>query len=508
MTVLDFFALVRRGWRTLLIGIVVGVLAGVGYFFLTPKVYEARATGFISSSSKDPLVSGSDEATARASSYVALITSGTVREAIAEELGEGRGSLQGGLSARVVPGSTLIEVTAQAGDPDTALKLASGALDGLTTVIDQIESKGGQASKITVVPLDDAVRPSEPVAPSLRSSLIFGALGGLIAALVILLLRRVLDVKVRTHTDMSELMGTGVLGRVPKLGKKGTALEDSRVASIASESFRQIRTGLRFSSVDTEVRAVMITSANQGEGKSTVAASLAQVFAASGERTIIVDADMRRPKVARNFKIDGSVGLSGVLSGQVSAANAVQATNDPNLYVLPAGAVPPNPSEMLGSVALKNLLADLGREFFVIIDAPPVLPVTDASIISTMVDGVVFVTATGATRKAAAAAARAQLEQVRARVLGVVLNFVSLKDEAGYGYGYGYYRQNRSYYLTPEKPKKSKSKSKKSAPPAASALPTARPVDSPMPSAQGSEALRPVERTTPEGPALRRRSRV
>ncbi|GAA2899566.1 polysaccharide biosynthesis tyrosine autokinase [Microbacterium esteraromaticum] len=504
MTVLEFFTLIRRGWRVLLIGAMAGILVGVGYFFLTPKVYEARATGFIASSSEDSLVSGSDEATARASSYVALITSGTVREAIAEELGEEPGSLQGALSARVVPGSTLIEVTAQASSPGTALKLASGALDGLTTVIDQIESKGGQASKITVVPLDDAAEPSAPVAPNLRFSVILGGVGGLVAGLIVLLLRRVLDVKVRTHTDMSELMGTGVLGRVPKLGKKGTAPADSRVANIAKESFRQIRTGLRFSSVDAEVRTVMITSANQGEGKSTVAASLAEVFAAAGQRTIIVDADMRRPKVARNFKVDGSVGLSGVLSGQVSVATAVQATSDPNLFVLPAGAVPPNPSEMLGSAALKNLLAELSRDFFVIIDAPPVLPVTDASIISTMVDGVVYVSATGTTRKAAVGAARTQLEQVGARVLGVVLNFVSLKDEGGYGYGYGYYRQNSSYYLTPEKPKKGKKKT--SSEQAAARAP--QPVAPIVPATQEPEAMRPVQVAESEAPPLRRRSRA
>lgn len=462
MTVLDFYMLVRRGWRALIIGMVIGALAGVAYFFVTPKIYEARATGFISASSGDSLVSGSDEATARASSYVALITSGTVREAIAKELGEAPGALQGALTARVVPGSTLIEVTAQSSSPDTAVKLASGALDGLTSVIDEIESKGGQGSKITVVALDDAVKPSTPVAPNLRNSLLIGTLGGLIAGFIFLLLRRLLDVKVRTHTDMGELMGTGVLGRVPKLGKNGVAPAGSHLSNVAKESFRQIRTGLRFSSIDTEVRAVMITSANQGEGKSMVAASLARVIAASGQRTIIIDADMRRPKVARNFKIEGSVGLSGVLSGQVAAGAAVQATDDPNLFILPAGAIPPNPSEMLGSIALKNLLVELRRDFFVIVDAPPVLPVTDASIVSTVVDGVVYVTATGATRKAAVAAARAQLEQVNARVLGVVLNFVSLKDDGGgYGYGYGYYRQNRSYYLSPEKPTKRPGRSKK-----------------------------------------------
>ncbi|WDH79444.1 polysaccharide biosynthesis tyrosine autokinase [Microbacterium esteraromaticum] len=445
MTVLDFATLMRRGWLMLVAGVLVGVLGGVAYFMLTPKVYTASATGFIASSG-DALVSGADEASARAASYVSLISSGTVRDAIASELGEEPGSLQGNLSARVVPGSTLIEVTAQSQSPEQAVKLASGALDGLVAVIDEIESQGGQTARITVVPLDDAVQPSTPSTPQLRPALLVGALAGLVGGVVVLLVRRVLDVRVRVHTDMTDLMGTGVLGRVPKFSAKGRSKNGAQASTIAQEAYRQIRTGLRFSSVDTEVRVVVVTSANQGEGKSSTAASLAKVTAESGQRTIIIDADLRRPKVARNFGIDGSVGLSGVLSGQVDAAAAIRAMKEPNLFVLPAGAIPPNPSEMLGSAALRTLLAELRREFFVIIDAPPVLPVTDASVVSTMADGVVFVVHTGSTRKAAAAAARQQLEQVGARLLGVVLNFVSLKEE-GYGYGYGQYRQNRSYYL-------------------------------------------------------------
>ena len=155
--------------------------------------------------------------------------------------------------------------------------------------------------------------------------------------------------------------------------------------------------------------------------------------------------------MARNFGVDGTVGLSGVLSGQVPAASALQATDDPNLFVMPAGAIPPNPSEMLGSVALDSLLKEFRRDYFIILDAPPVLPVADATIVSTMVDGVVFVVAVGQTRKTEASAARKQLDQVKARTLGVVMNMVSLKDDGGYGYGY--YRQNRSYYVTPKKQK-------------------------------------------------------
>jgi len=506
MTIIDFVILSRRGWRVLIAALLIGLAAGAAYTFVTPKTYTASANGFISTAGA-AVIAGSDEAVQAAAAYLPLINSTQVRAEIAAAEKMDPTQLNGALTARLVEsGSTMIEVTASADDPEAAARLANGALEALAKVVADVEEAGGSKTRaLAVIPMGNASVPSSPSSPSIKLSVVVGAAVGIAGGYAFLLLRRALDVRVRTHTDMSELMGTGVLGRVPKLGKKGTALADSRVANIANESFRQIRTGLRFSNVDTEVRTVMITSANQGEGKSTVAASLAEVFAAAGQRTIIVDADMRRPKVARNFKVDGSVGLSGVLSGQVSVTNAVQATGDLNLFVLPAGAVPPNPSEMLGSVALKNLLAELSRDFFVIIDAPPVLPVTDASIISTMVDGVVYVTATGATRKAAVVAARAQLEQVGARVLGVVLNFVSLKDEGGYGYGYGYYRQNRSYYLTPEKPKEMKKKRMSREQPVG---PIRR---SPAATASGASepaAMGSVPASKSEAAPLRRRSRA
>ncbi len=466
MTVLDFITLTRRGWKVLVLAVLVGLLVGAAYGFLAPKVYEARATGFISASGSS-VVAGSDEAVARAGAYVPLINSGPVRKAIAEEAGVEQSALSGGLSARVVPGSTLIEVTASASTPKAALELANGALHGLVSVVDEIESQADNSdgTNISIVPLDNAVPPSAPSSPNVKLAIGLGGLGGLVAGDAFLLLRRALDVRVRMHTDMNALAGSGVLGRVPKLGRGGSAEGTTKTDAIAAEAFRQIRTGLRFSSVDGEVRVIMITSASQSEGKSMIAASLARVMAESGQRTLIIDGDLRRPKVARNFEIDGSVGLSEVLSGQVPVQSAIQPTKDANLFVLASGGVPPNPSEMLGSTAMQRLLSELRRDFFVIVDAPPVLPVTDASVVGAIVDGVAFVAAVGKTRLAEVAAASQQLGQVHARVLGVILNMVPLSGpESGYGYGYGYYRQNQSYYVQAAKTAKSKKAKKDAAP--------------------------------------------
>ncbi|MBO0981008.1 polysaccharide biosynthesis tyrosine autokinase [Microbacterium sp. SD291] len=489
MTVLDFITLTRRGWKVLVIAVLAGLLIGAAYGFLAPKVYVASATGFISASGSS-VVAGSDEAVARAGAYVPLINSGPVHKAIAEETGLEQSALAGGLSARVVPGSTLIEVTASSSSPEAALNLANGALHGLVAVIDDIEAQAQNpdGTNISIVPLDNAVAPSEPSSPNLKLALALGALGGLVAGYAFLLLRRALDVRVRMHTDINALIGSGVLGRVPKLGRGGSAEGTSKNDAIAAEAFRQIRTGLRFSSVDGEVRVIMVTSANQSEGKSMVAASLARVMAEAGQRTIIIDGDLRRPKVARNFELDGSVGLSEVLSGQVPIQSAIQPTKDANLFVIASGGVPPNPSEMLGSTAMQRLLTELRRDFFVIVDAPPVLPVTDASVVGAIVDGVAFVVAVGKTRTAEAAGARQQLDQVQARILGVILNMVPLSGpESGYGYGYGYYRRNDSYYVQAAKTNKAKKAKKESAPHGRAG--------SPQP---GPAPVTPVERQSPQ----------
>lgn len=495
MTVLDFITLTRRGWKLLVLAVLAGLLIGAAYGFLAPKVYVASATGFISASGSS-VVAGSDEAVARAGAYVPLINSGPVRKAIAEEAGVDVSSLSGGLSARVVPGSTLIEITASSSSPTAALELANGALHGLVSVIDDIESQAqnSEGTSISIVPLDNAVPPSEPSSPNVKLAIALGGVGGLVAGYAFLLLRRALDVRVRMHTDMNALAGTGVLGRVPKLGRGGSAEGTSKTDVIAAEAFRQIRTGLRFSSVDGEVRVIMITSASQSEGKSMIAASLARVLADAGQRTIIIDGDLRRPKVARNFELDGSVGLSEVLSGQVPMQSAIQPTADPNLFVLASGGVPPNPSEMLGSTAMQRLLAELRKDFFVILDAPPVLPVTDASVISAIVDGVAFVAAVGKTRTAEVAAARQLLEQVHARMLGVILNMAPLSGpESGYGYGYGYYRRNDSYYVQAAKTSKAQKLKKESTPKGR--------VGSPQPAPTITPAERPaVNREEPRSP--------
>jgi len=462
VTVLDLFTILRRGWLYLAAGLLLGALAGFGYAQTLAPVYTSQATGFIAATGT-AVIAGSDEAVARAGAYMPLINTSQVRDEIAKEAGVSAAELHGSLSARVVPGSTLVEVTADAADPKSALKLANGALHALAKVVAHIEQVAQSAAPvdpsvppepksatnaapggIAIVPMDEAVAPTRPSAPNKPLIAGIGGGAGLVLGLIALLLRRAMDVRVRAHTDVAALVGAGVLGRVPRMRKSGQGRNAALARAVAHEAYRQIRTGLRFASVDQEVRVVMVTSANLGEGKSETTRALARVLAESGQRTLVIDGDLRRPTIAKGFEIDEAIGLSEVLSGQVPIGSAIRRTEEANLFVLPAGGIPPNPSEMLGSAAFQQLLTRLRQDFFIVVDAPPVLAVTDASVLSSVVDGLVFVVAMGRTRRVEIVEARTQLEQVRARVLGVVLNLVSLR---GGDNGYGYYRKNSRYYM-------------------------------------------------------------
>jgi len=452
MTVLDFLRLTRKNWLALVVGVLLGVLVMLGYTLVQPKVYVASSSGYVVAGGSEGFtdaMSGSDAASAKARSFIPLLTSRAVFDQIAADPGIDLGgeALDGRLTAWVDEGSTLLEVSASASSPQAAAALADGALDAVAAVVAKIESEvGAEESTILVVPLENAATPTSPVSPDLVSNILMGALAGLVLAYLFIFVRKVADVRVRTAADLSKAAGgAGTLGRIPKsdqlVGKnRADADADPRTA----EAFRRLRTNLRFSSIDQQVRSVVITSANAGEGKSTIASLLAKVIARSGQATVLIDADLRRPSVADVMGIDGSIGVSEVLSGQVQVNDALRATDTPGLVVLPAGHVPPNPSEMVGSQTLKSLIAALSEDYFVVIDAPPVLPVTDVALLSMAVDGTILVATVGKTHRDDVGLAKNMLDQVHARVLGTVLNKVP-KREAGEGYAY---QQNADYYVS------------------------------------------------------------
>lgn len=214
-------------------------------------------------------------------------------------------------------------------------------------------------------------------------------------------------------------------------------------ASLAAEAFRVLRTNLQFLGLDEPLRSMVVTSAAPGEGKSTTVANLGVTFAQAGTRVCLVDADLRRPMLAKLLGLENWTGLTTALIGQSPLEECVKKTPVEGLWLLPSGPVPPNPAELLGSERMAGLLERLKAEYdLVLIDSPPVLAVTDAAVLAPRTDGVVLVIRAGQTDRRAVQRARTALETVHARVLGAVLGGVAQAEKEGYYYSYD--RSSRS----------------------------------------------------------------
>lgn len=324
--------------------------------------------------------------------------------------------------------------------------------------------KKGEAELIT-----KAEVPTTPSAPTPKRDTALGLFVGLLLGLGIAFLREQLDDKVRTRTDAEELTKLPVIAELPldSVKNPNEVAAHERPLGVLAESVRSLRTSLTFLGVDGPLRRIVVTSSEPGDGKSYVAANLAAVYAQAGLRTILVSADLRRPRLDTMFpSVVPNVGLAEVITkiglpvsptngngshpvaGEVDGilAKALRPTHIEGLSLLPAGQLPPNPAEILGSPKMVELLEALSAlADVVIVDTPPVLAVTDAAVLSPSVDGVVLVTAADQTHKGALTRAVATLGTAHARVLGVVLNKVDGAGGGSYGYRGRYYG---AYYGT------------------------------------------------------------
>lgn len=448
MNLLDFFRVLRANRLLLLGSLVLGAVAGLVYSLLQPTLYTATSNGFVTVEG-EASISGTETAQTRAESYIPLINSRKVRERIATESGvDTRGAT---LKAAVVSGSNLITISATAPSPENAAALSNAALVATAEVANSLDP----SSNVKVTALEDALPPSSPASPNHKRNILYGLGIGALVGLVLAFLRRMLDANVRTTTDAQVGAGVGLLGVIPQ----DKTMQAERTAALmetsprAAEAIRQLRTNLRFAAVDDPPRTIAFTSSNPGEGKSTVIGNLALAIAASGQPVVLIDADLRRPRQATQFGVDGRVGLSEVLNGDVDLQDALHTVGQDGLLLLPAGRTPPNPSEQLGSERMRQLLAALAETHLVLVDAPPVLPVTDSTLLATAVDGTVLVVCHGKTRKDHLEVARDMLGGVQARVLGVVLNGTPASGVGSNYYGGGYGAEGSSYtdyYVDPK----------------------------------------------------------
>ncbi len=211
-----------------------------------------------------------------------------------------------------------------------------------------------------------------------------------------------------------------------------------------AEAFRTLRTNISFSALDRPYRTIMTTSAGPEDGKSTVTANISVVMAQAGSRVLVVDCDLRKPMLHKHFNTDNHRGLTNLLAQNLEISEVILPTEVEGLWFLPSGPIPPNPSELLGSQKMKSFLEKAaGMYDIVMIDSPPVIAVTDASVLAPLVDGVVLVVKSGITRIDMVKEAKAQLEKVSARIIGVILNGVKMHGE-DYRYYYYYKGKDKS----------------------------------------------------------------
>jgi len=301
-----------------------------------------------------------------------------------------------------------------------------------------------KASNIRVV--DTAEVPKWPILPRRQTDLTTAALSGLVLAIGLVFLFEYFDNRVKSPQELRAHLGLSFLGMVPAIDASGPSLVNGGVPPHFAEAIRNVRTNVLFSSAEDGVRTIVVTSAGPGEGKSLFSANLSVSLAQAGQRVLHVDADMRRPRVHEIFEFSQEPGLSNLLVGDCKPSEAVRkVTGVPGLAVLPAGMIPPNPAELLGSKRFDEYFATLSEHFdYVVIDSPPVLAVADASILANTASGVVFVVGADQTSRHAARAAIDQLHAVQAHLIGAVLNRVDLEHNPYY---YStYYRKEYSRY--------------------------------------------------------------
>lgn len=455
MDLRDYLRAIRKRWWLVVgaIGVAVGV--GVTVTALTPPKYEASVTFFVNTRgvTTAEAFQGGGFAQQRVKSYVDILTSNRLAQNIvAKQPGISPEEVQNAIVAQVVPDTVLLKVSVTDGDQARALRLAQLLSVEFPKLITALETAPQTKTPTVVVSLVAEPRLAEqPVSPQpVRNAGLAVALG-LVLGVGAAALRESLDTSVRSAEALTAAANAPVLSAVPfdTKAERSPLIIEGSAQSTRAEAMRQLRTNLQFVNVDRPMKSLVVTSALPGEGKSSTACNLGIAFAESGKRVILVDADLRRPKLAEYLGLEGAVGLTNVLAGQVAIGDALQPWGGSGLWVLPSGYVPPNPSELLSSRNMSDLLTALGRGFdVIIIDTPPLLPVTDAAVMSTVADGCLMVTRHGKTTTAQVTAAAGALTAVGARLHGCVLNRAPRQTGGTYAY-YSYASEEEINAIVP-----------------------------------------------------------
>ena len=446
MDLQDYLRVLRKRWQLITACAALALAAAAAVILSTTPTYTATAQLFVSTQNADlnQAVAGGQFAQAQVTSYADIVTSPQVTRPVIAALGLPYTPTQlgGEISASVPLNTVLIDLSVTDASPTRAAAIANAVSQQVIGLVSQIERPAGGGSplvKVSVVKSADV--PTAPTSPKKKLDLALGLLVGLAVGVGAAVLRETLDTTVKLPADIEELTGLpmlGVIGFDPAAAKQPLVVQGEE-HSARAEAFRQLRTNLQFVNVDAAPRSIVVTSAIPEEGKTTTACNLATTLAEAGVRVLLVEADLRRPRIGQYLGLDSTVGVTDVLIGRVAVDDAIQSWADGLLDVLPGGRRPPNPSEVLASQGMRDLVVDLaGRYDVVLLDAPPLLPVTDAAVMAAISDGTILVARHGHVRREQLHRAIASLAAVDASALGIVLNMMPTKGPDAYAYTYAY----------------------------------------------------------------------
>jgi tyrosine-protein kinase len=444
----DYGRTIRRRWRVLAVVLFLTTAAAAFVTWQATPQYESSARIFVATSDADAsqFYQGGVFAAQRVTSYADLVPkSRQLADDVAEALG-GKvdpTDLQSEITAQVVPDTVNLEITATNQDPVRARDIAQAYAEALSDLVSTLETPDGQTTPLIRAEIvDNASVSDSPVSPQPVRNIGLGVLLGLLLGVGLAVTRELLDKSVRTPDDLAVVTGAPVLGQITVDTQAARQPPEEALAGSThwAEAFRVLRTNMQYIEVDHDQKVFTITSSVPREGKTTTAINLGLTLALTNARVALVECDLRRPLIASRLGIDGAVGTTSVLIGQVSLQDAMQTIGDTGLHILACGPIPPNPSELLESKAMDTLLQQLRSDYdIVLLDAPPLLPVTDAAVLAAQTDGALVVVRHGTTTRDQLAHAIERLNTVGAKPLGVVLNLVPAKGTGRTGpYQYGY----------------------------------------------------------------------
>lgn len=436
-------AFLQLWWVVVVAGILGGLLA-YGYSSTRTPIFHSTASIYFSmktASSGSDINQGSAYTQNQMLSFAQLATSAEVLDQVRDDLLRREieltnPELRRAMSVGIPQNTVVLEITAASANNETAALIANSVADNLTEVVYDIAPKDDKGESTVVARVIDPGVPAVfQSTPNKTQDAAAGVLIGALAAALLLTARALIDTRVRSRSALAEVTDLPVFGAIPRnKGKQVGAVLLLKPNGSAAEAYRQLRSALKFSAVEHQIDAIAITSSVAGEGKTTTAVNLALAYVESGQRVILVDADLRRPAVANLLGLENAVGLTSVLVESIAVEDAIIATAT-GLDVLTAGEEAPNPAELLASQRMRVLLEGLREEYdLVVVDTAPVLSVSDATVISQYVDATVIVVNTRRTGKAKIEQAVAALQSVRANLAGIVLNNVAVSRRDSYYY--------------------------------------------------------------------------